>query len=77
MGGDAGEVYAPAADLKPGKETVLPPPPPLRTRRDSFESSGSSTYYRSGCRAERGKLYDGSAACGKERCAGLTTCDLP
>src|SRR5262249_41050465 len=47
--GAAGGMNSAAAHLKMGKETVLPPPPPLRTRRDSFESSGSSTYHRSGC----------------------------
>ncbi len=29
-----------------------------------FESSGSSTCYRSGCQAERGEPYEGSVACG-------------
>lgn len=77
MGGHLEADKLATAVTEPGKEAVLPPPPPLRTRRDPFESSGSSTYYRSGCRAERGELYDGSAACGEERSAGLTTGDLP
>jgi hypothetical protein len=34
------EQDAPAGQLQPGKETVLPPPPPLRTRRDSFRIIG-------------------------------------
>ena len=32
--------------LQPGKEATLPPPPPLRTARESFPSGSSSLHER-------------------------------
>jgi len=36
-GGDAGEMDLAAGDLEPGKETALPPPPPLRVKSTTGE----------------------------------------